>query len=174
MKFNRTALQVCLLLGHLFLPLGVAAQSCNPSILTTSPDAGFIIHNVGTATHKATGLIWMRCSLGQTWDGKTCRGEAVAYPWGIALQKAEESEFAGNNDWRVPNKNEMETIFEEACRSPAINNRVFPATPAAFFWSSSPYAGKANGAWSLDFGYGSVNASVKNGSLHVRLVRGGR
>jgi hypothetical protein len=171
MKFHLAAL---LLLGYLLLPLGATAQSCNSSILPTSPDAGFTIHGDGTATHKATGLMWMRCSLGQTWDGKTCLGKAAAYPWGIALRSAETSEFAGYTDWRVPNKNELETIFEGACGFPAINGRVFPSTPAAFFWSSSPYAGQDNGAWSLDFGYGSVNASVKNGSLHVRLVRGGR
>jgi hypothetical protein len=115
----------------------------------------------------------MRCSLGQNWDGKTCRGAAATYSWGAAFQAADRYEFAGYKDWRLPNKNELESLVEANCSSPAINERVFPATPPAYFWSSSPYAGLANGAWSMDFCYGLVNASVKNGSLNVRLVRGG-
>jgi hypothetical protein len=173
MKRNLRALPACLLLTCFFLPVGAAAQSCNKSIVATTLDASFTIRNDGTISHKSTGLMWMRCSLGQSWDGKTCSGAAAGYTWGAALQAADRYEFAGHTDWRVPNRNELETIFEGSCKSPTINEQVFPATPPVFFWSSSPYAGLANGAWSLDFGYGSVNASVKGGSLHVRLVRGG-
>jgi hypothetical protein len=173
MKRNLTALPACLLLVCLFLPEGAAAQSCNKSIAATTPDASFAIRDDGTATHKATGLMWMRCSMGQAWNGNTCSGAAAGFPWAEALNAAVLHKFAGYADWRLPNKNELETIFEESCSSPAINERVFPATPPAYFWSSSPYSGLANGAWSVDFGYGAVNASVKNGSLHARLVRGG-
>ena len=173
MHLNLTALSACLLLACLFLPVGVAAQSCSKSIVTTTPDVSFTIRADGTATHKSTGLMWMRCSLGQNWDGKTCGGAAAGYTWGAALQAADRHEFAGHTDWRLPSKNELETIFEGSCYLPTVNDRVFPATPPVYFWSSSPYAGLADGAWSLDFGYGAVNASVKGGSLHVRLVRGG-
>jgi hypothetical protein len=173
MHLNLTALSACLLLACLFLPVGVAAQSCSKSIVTTTPDVSFTIRADGTATHKSTGLMWMRCSLGQNWDGKTCGGAATGYTWGAALQAADRHEFAGHTDWRLPSKNELETIFEGSCYLPTVNDRVFPATPPVYFWSSSPYAGLADGAWSLDFGYGAVNASVKGGSLHVRLVRGG-
>jgi hypothetical protein len=173
MKRNLTVFSACLLLAYIFLPAGAAAQSCNKSIAASTPDTSFTIRNDGTATHKPTGLMWMRCSLGQQWDGQTCRGMAVGYTWGAALQAANRYEFAGYTDWRLPNKNELETIFEGNCVLPATNDRVFPATPPVYFWSSSPYAGLADGAWSLDFGYGSVNASVKSGSLNARLVRGG-
>ena len=71
----------------------------------------------------------------------------------------------------APNKNELESIVEGRCFSPAINEELFPATPPAYFWSSSPYAAVSHGAWSVDFGYGTVNASVKSGSIHIRLVR---
>jgi hypothetical protein len=173
MKRNLMTLSASLLLAVLFLSGGAAAQTCNKSIVATTPDASFTIHKDGTVTHKSTGLMWMRCSLGQSWDGNTCRGTAGSYSWGAALQAADSHAFAGYTDWRLPNKNELETILEERCNSPAINERIFPTTPQAHFWSSSPYAGQTSGAWSMGFDYGAVNASVKSGIIHVRLVRGG-
>ena len=148
-----------------------ADQTCKDSIVATTPDANFTINSDGTVTHKTTGLMWMRCSLGQTWDGKTCKDMAAIYTWGEGLRAGTNYEFAGYKDWRLPNKNELESIVEERCYSPAINASVFPETPSAYFWSSSPYAGFSQGAWSVDFGYGSVNASDKDGTIHVRLVR---
>lgn len=37
---------------------------------TTTSD--FIDNQNGTVTQKTTGLIWQRCSIGQTWNGSTC------------------------------------------------------------------------------------------------------
>jgi hypothetical protein len=174
MKRNVTIFPAAILLACLLLPVGAAAQTCNKSLAATAPDVSFTILKDGTVTQKATELMWMRCSLGQSWDGKTCSGTAASYSWEEALQAASQQKFAGFSDWRLPNKNELETIFEGSCELPAINDLVFPATPPAYFWSSSPYAGQASGAWSVDFGYGSVIASVKSAKLNVRLVRGGR
>ena len=174
MKPKALVLIVALLLGLTPFRTTMADQVCEPKILSTNPDVTFTVHDDGTVTHQVTGLMWMRCSLGQKWDGKTCSGTAATYSWAGALQAGSNQEFAGYSDWRLPNKNELETILEESCNSPAINARIFPATPPAYFWTSSPYAGSASGAWSIDFGYGSVNASVKSGTLNVRLVRGGR
>lgn len=174
MKHNLTTMTaLCLLLAGLLLPVGTKAQSCKETIAATSPQSAFTLRGDGTAIHRSTGLMWMRCSLGQTWNGRTCRGEAATYTWGGAFQAADQYEFAGFTDWRLPNKNELDSLFEESCSSPSINKQIFPATPSAYFWSSSPYCGLANGAWSMDFCYGSVNASDKSGSLYVRLVRGG-
>jgi hypothetical protein len=151
-----------------------AEQTCKDSIIATTPSSNFTIHNDGTATHNTTGLMWMRCSLGQVWDGKACTGSPAIYTWQEGLQAGDRHEFAGYSDWRLPNKNELESIVEERCFSPAINITVFPGTPPVFFWASSPYAGFSQGAWSVDFGYGAVNASDKDGSIPVRLVRGGQ
>jgi hypothetical protein len=163
-----------LLLTLICNPPASAAQTCKQTITASTPDSQFNVRVNGTVVHKPTGLMWMLCSLGQTWDGKTCSETATTYTWGAALQAASRHTFSGYNDWRLPNKNELESILEERCFSPAINANIFPATPPAYFWTSSPFVGLADGAWSIDFGYGLVNASVKSGALNVRLVRGGR
>ena len=162
------------LLALLFFSSAAAAQTCRQTIAASTPDSKFTVRLNGTVVHKPTGLMWMRCSLGQNWDDKTCSGTASTYAWAAALQAADRQTFAGYNDWRLPNKNELESILEEQCVTPAINETMFPATPPVYFWTSSPFVGLANGAWSIDFGYGSVNATVKTGQLNVRLVRGGR
>jgi len=153
-------------------PLPVAAaQTCNDLIIATAPADSFTVHKDGTVSDNRTGLMWMRCSLGQEWDGKTCRGKATVFPWADGLKVAADQQFAGYSDWRLPNKNELESIVEGRCVEPSINDKVFPGTPLAYFWSSTPYAGQSHGAWSVDFGYGTVNASVKGGKINIRLVR---
>ena len=154
-----------------FSSLAGAEQTCKDSIIPTANETSFILNSDGTVSDRTTGLMWMRCSLGQEWKGKTCNGTAVILPWAEALTTAAGYEFAGYNDWRLPNKNELESIVEGRCFSPSIHEEVFPATPPAYFWSSSPYAAVSHGAWSVDFGYGTVNASIKSGSIHIRLVR---
>ena len=79
-------------------------------------------------TDTRTGLIWMRCSLGQMWDGAACSGTANTYTWQAALQAAFEinsgasnddgdglAGFANETDWRLPNRNELESIVERRC-----------------------------------------------------------
>ena len=58
----------------------------------------------------STGLIWMRCSLGQTWTGETCTGKAKKYTWPIAMLAANKSNFAGKNDWQLPSIEDLANI----------------------------------------------------------------
>ena len=161
---------ILLLLGPMLLPAG-AAQFCSGTIVPTSPKSHFTSNGNGTVTDRTTGLMWMSCSLGQQWKGKTCRGKATGFSWQEGLKVTASQTFAGHSDWRLPNKNELDSIVEGRCYTPAINTEIFPETPPAFFWTSSPYAGSMTGAWSVDFGFGAVTASVKTGEMYVRLVR---
>ena len=146
-------------------------QRCSKTIVASTPTRSFLSQKDGTAIQETTGLMWMRCALGQEWNGSICDGTAVALPWKEALKQAALQEFSGYKDWRLPNKNELESLIEERCVVPAVNAEVFPATPTKYFWTSSPYAGLATAAWSVDFGFGVVTATEKTGGIHVRLVR---
>jgi alpha-tubulin suppressor-like RCC1 family protein len=144
----------------------------------------------GTLLDTNTGLMWKRCSEGQTWDlvDEVCKGPnnsplAATYTWKDALQRAQDvnrpqgdplkvGEDLGYSDWRVPNRNELASLVEHQCSSPAINAAVFPNTVADYYWSSSPDA-DAQQAWSVDFNDGRVSGAAKTGSAYVRLVRGG-
>ena len=150
--------------GLLLAPMAFA-QSCNDAIPASTPDSRFIV-NGNEVTDTVTGLIWQRCSLGQT--GSDCSGDSVkTYTWKEALE-------AASPPWRLPNINELRSIVEEKCYDPAINLTVFPNTPASDYWSASPKANISGRAWSVHFGYGYSYYYDKSNSVQVRLVRNGQ
>jgi len=165
----------CLLASGQIQASSLCAGSENTAITATTPSADFTDNGDGTVTHHTTGLIWQRCSLGQSWDGVNCTGEATNFTWKQALAAGAQNTLAGFSDWRLPNKNELTSIVEYRCSDPAINNQAFPNTPSNGYWSSSPYASYSDNAWSVDFGNGTVgNYGNENDYRHVRLVRAGQ
>ena len=75
----------------------------------------YLDNDDGTVTDTETGLQWMRCSLGQKWDGKTCVGEAYGYDWLTTQVAADELNqrcgYAGYRDWRVPAVGELHSLL---------------------------------------------------------------
>ena len=161
--------KVLALLSLLFA-LQVHAQTCNDRIAPTTPDSRFSDNGDGTVTDKKTNLIWMRCALGQTWDGSTCTGSAATYTWQQALLAAADTSFAGSSAWQLPNIKQLTSIVEESCYDPAININLFPATPSSRFWSASPYANGNVSAWYVYFNGGDGYGHKSNGN-YVRLLR---
>ena len=153
----------------------VSTQKCQTdSIIATTPSSRFKINNNGTVTDTKTGLMWKRCSEGQSWVN--CQhGIAAIYTWQQALHQAQfvnnNGGFAGFHDWRVPNVKELISITEKQCLEPAINLNVFPNTPSTMFWSSSPSAFDSYDAWDVGFGYGGSGSYFKDGKDNLRLVR---
>ena len=166
----------------------VAAQAKQAAILKENSDK-FIANEDGTVTVKANGLMWQRCSVGQTWTGAACSGDAMNMTWDDAMKST--SNFAGHKDWRMPTKVELEglvfcsdnktkTLGKEeggfictgSSTSPTINTTYFPNTPSVWFWSSSPNAYVSYGAWYVYFGYGYSGSYGKGSGYGVRLVRG--
>lgn len=119
-----------------------------------------------------TGLVWRRCSEGQSWDGVTCTGNATPYKHEAALVWAQAQ--SGAAGWRLPNVKELSSITDRTRSEPAIDIRVFPETPSlAAFWTATPYATSRQLAWGVSFSTGDANyGGVNRGSsLYIRLVR---
>jgi hypothetical protein len=150
------------------------AQTCNPNIPLQTPDADFTDHGDGTVTHHKTGLMWMKCLLGQSGPDCATAGSHNDYSWQPALVIADGYSFAGYSDWRLPNIKELASIAETACYDPAINLSIFPGDPGSNVWSSSPDANYSKYAWVLSFGYGGDGPNDKGNSYRFRLVRGGQ
>lgn len=164
----------CLLFGTIG-----RAQTCNPQIRDYAPTSRYQLNADGTARDLRTGLMWMRCAMGQTWDAgsKKCQGEATLYVWQDALLAAESLNqgggFAGYTDWRVPNLRELTSIERFHCSDPAINLEVFPNTPSTVFWSSTPLQGFLGRIWTLDFSTSHVIEVGMYNEFPLRLVRSG-
>jgi len=63
----------------------------------------FLGKDQGIVEDIRTKLQWQRCSLGQTWNGATCAGEARKY----TLDEAQRIAPAG---WRLPTKDELASL----------------------------------------------------------------
>ena len=164
--------KVSLTAALLALSVAAQAQTCNPAMTRKAPDSRYTVQAGGAEVlDTQTGLIWQRCSLGQSWSGSTCAGSAGVYTWQSALQAARDL----GNGWRVPNFKELQSLVEEACYSPAINETLFPATATgSYYWTSSPVAYLGSNAWIVFFGYGYANDSAKDDGGYVRVVRSGQ
>lgn len=119
----------------------------------------FVDNGDSTITDKATGLMWSKDDSGNGME------------WEAALAYAEGSEYAGYDDWRLPNAKELQSIADYSGTFPAIDTSVFNLTELTnikgqtdypFYWSSTsnPVEGSdgavAKGsvyAWALAAGY---------------------
>lgn len=142
-----------------------AAQADCPS----SPSR--FVANSAEVTDTRTGLIWQRCSAGQTWSGSACTGTASPMMHEAALIYARNN--AGAQNWRLPDVKELASLADKGCSAPAIDIAAFPATPNSFYWSSSPFVANSSNAWVVSFGNGVVRGSgFRFAEGHaVRLVR---
>ena len=161
-----------LIISTLLLTLSTTNYAACKSVITrTAPDSRYELLNSNTEVKDTqTGLIWQRCSLGQTWSDTNCTGTAATYHWTNALQTAKNM----GNGWRVPNIKELDSLIELACYSPSINETYFPNTKSNSYWSSSPVAYSSIAAWVVYFDNGNDLSDNKNANGYVRLVRSGQ
>ena len=167
------------LLLQLLLP-SITVADCNTAITATTNH--LVDNNSGTVSDSKTGLIWKKCSEGQSYNSSTnsCDGVAGKFNWQAALQQAQavnaggNGESLGQTDWRVPNIKELASIVELSCYSPTIDEQVFPATSNKAYWSFSLVANVGYRAWIVSFFTGKDYAEYKDYSGSVRLVRSGQ
>ena len=134
----------------------------------------------GTMTDPATNLVWDRCVLGsRTTAATSCADNTNAtYNWTNALAQVNTRNTAnhlGFSDWRLPNRNELESLVKIDALNPAIDTTAFPSTPTNPTWTSTTDAATRSFAWNVNFNNGGVVPVGKNTNTHfVRLVRSGQ
>jgi hypothetical protein len=152
--------------------LAVACWSVALAACPTTP--GRFVTNGAEVTDSQTGLVWQRCSAGQSWIGSTCTDDVNLYNHEQALAYAKSQNTANSPTvWRLPNVKELASLADKGCKLPAIDSTVFPETPAySRYWSSSPKVGDPSTAWNVDFSYGYVrHIGDRTFGNAVRLVR---
>ena len=115
---------------------------------------------------------WLKCSIGQQWDGETCIGEPVK----VTLNKAKELRLQAGEElggkWRLPVKKELISLICMECPSVKIDLDIFPKTPSGIFWSSSRNWWSPKFFWSVNFYTGhSYGRFVPQKELFVRFLR---
>ena len=144
----------------------------------------------GTVTDDNTGLMWQKCTVGQTNFTDCSGGTAATYTWYLASGTPDDiynplgaTNICGSlnlgghtGDWRLPTDQELQTIVDYAIPSPGpmIRTAYFPNTIAYDYWSSTSIADNPNSAWYMGFSGGYVHYYHKDSPYHVRCVRGGQ
>jgi len=103
-------------------------------------------------------------------NGGHCEGSACDTEGYVRAVNAQG--LCGFSDWRLPTRRELLSIVDNGRYKPAIDTRSFPNTPAAYYWSSTPYADHAGSAWEVYFHYGETDSEEKSHGNRVRLVHG--
>jgi len=160
------------------VPMWLHSQTMRSNIENTTPASRYIVNMDGTVTDQVTGLMWVQCSEGQSWELKegevSCVGVASEYTWDIALSLAKTKVFAGYSDWRLPNIKELASLISEDRYDPAINIVIFPQTSTfPGFWSGTPYLiGSGRSTQIVYFTDGYIESRGDRAIDHnVRLVR---
>ncbi len=133
--------------------------------------------NLGNETVKdnLTGLIW---TANANTPGPTACGPGVAkisYDSYLFVQCLNNYSYLGYNDWRVPNRKELQSLIDHSQSNPALPaGNPFTGVGSGTYWSSDTYINQCNLGWAIDMNTGLVTESYKNptNALHVWPVRG--
>lgn len=123
-----------------------------------NPDYGknrFVDNQDGTVTDEATGLMWTQEDSGamreQVREARARAGweafikENGAMNWGISLAFAQRLEYAGYDDWRIPNAKELQSLVDYT-RSPQTT-RSAAIDPIFLVTGIRDEAGEADFPW---------------------------
>ena len=124
----------------------------------------FIDNKDNTITDTKTDLQWVKDhdALGSQFTKEMTFKQAT--------EACKKLNLSGKKDWRLPTREELLSIVDLTKYNPAINP-IFANTHSSWYWTSTPYAWVAGGAWYVGFGYGGVSSFGKGGNDYVRPVR---
>ena len=115
---------------------------------------------------------WLRCSVGQRWDGSKCSGNIVNLSLEIVPEAIKLANEQLGGKWRLPSKKELSSIVCKECPSPKINKEIFPNTDNAPYWTGDKSIYNSKFYVSVNFHTGfSFNRFSPIKELAVRLVR---
>ena len=134
-----------------------------------------LVDNGGiTITDSATGLMWMKCSVGQSGTG-CATGGATVMDWATAISTCEADSTAGYFDWRLPNIFELFSIlnFESGpAWTVLVDSSFFPATDTTKnYWTSTTYNNSTGSAFGVSFVNAGVATVSKTATSPTRCVR---
>jgi hypothetical protein len=126
------------------------------------PEPRFTENGDGTATDRLTGLMWTR-------NANKANG---AIDWEQAILGAGTCTDGGFTDWRLPNRNELESLIDLGRNDPALpKDNPFIGVQPSYYWTSSTLANREDDAWVIHFFIGFVTHDDKGGSHYVWYVR---
>lgn len=153
----------CLLLAGLVLMTMPSAKADTLSKINSR----YVIKG-GEVYDTKTNLTWQRCSVGLHWTERSgCKGSA----------KKEftfnEAQYQATKAWRIPNKEELESLIVEKSKGAQIDLDAFPdMIEGLWYWTCQPLTLKLG--WDVHFDDGEAYEAYRSDERMLRLVRSGR
>ena len=134
--------------------------------LSSLVNAGVLSRSNGVVSDSSSNLEWQ--------DAYSDNNNSIKdTTWQSAIDYCENLSLNGQNDWRLPNKNELLSIVDYTKSSPSIAEQ-FTNTSNNYYWSSTtPRIGRDR-ALIVYFDYGNTLDDYKYNSGYVRCVRAGQ
>ncbi|MBI3794433.1 MAG: DUF1566 domain-containing protein [Nitrospinae bacterium] len=119
--------------------------------------ARFTDNKDGTVTDNTTGLMWQK------------KDDGHSKSWGKASEYCKGLTLAGQKDWSLPSKEELETLLSEEAKK---EGRSFFAIGETFpYWSSTPGKGNSHYALPSSLNNGIVSYYGAEGGTYARCAR---
>lgn len=128
----------------------------------------FTDNDNGTVTDNATGLMWVKDPMAAGTGGSNFR-------WNSAIDICEDLVYAGYDDWRLPNINELESIVDHSRTLNGVMYEEIDVVGSSYCaWSSTTRENRSADAFFVHFGYGNKDSESKltAAGMSVRPVRG--
>lgn len=147
----------------------------NPVICVSGVSKGyysnFTDNGDGTVKDNSTGLIWQKCSIGQTNDA-ACTGAGSPSLWSAAITTCSGLGLASRT-WRLPNTQDLKSLIDTTTTAAAkMDGIAFPNAIAGNYWGSTTYATTTTLAFTVSTANGNFAAAGKGNSYYVRCVSG--
>lgn len=113
-------------------------------------------------TDNLTGLVWVRNV------GSTLRA------WQDSITHAENMSLCGHSDWRMPNLNEMQSLYNNGVDRTDmwLQEHGFALVPFGDYQTSTMYAPNPARIWTVNIGFGYTGFATRGSTLYVIPVRG--
>ena len=115
---------------------------------------------------------WMTCPVGMVWKVNTCIGEAKKFEFKFIpeIKKLANKQLEGS--WRLPTRNELESLVCLECEKVKINLKIFPKTPPEPFWTKDKNYWQPQFNWIVNFLNGNTFGRYPGYKPnYIRLVR---
>ncbi|MBN2159415.1 MAG: DUF1566 domain-containing protein [Spirochaetes bacterium] len=125
------------------------------------PSTRFTDNTDGTVTDNLTGLMWQQSP------------DATTRNWATALADANASTLATHADWRLPNINELESLYNAGVtpQNGWLNSLDFIGIQSGYYWTSTTYEGSASMAWSISMYLLGAAYGSKTNENYLIMVR---
>ena len=118
------------------------------------------------------GVEWMRCSVGQIWNGTDCEGVAVQLTQEDVARAIVIANGQLGPGWRLPSRAELEGLVCKACAPVKIELDSFPNTLGEPYWTGQVNSFAPRHIWTVNFMTGhTYGRFFPTQEVLVRLVR---